>query len=263
MVYVLIFIFGTIIGSFLNVVILRYNTGNSVFKGRSRCFSCGKTLRWYELVPVFSFLIQRGKCRKCKTKISWQYILVEMTTGLLFLLIFNFQFSIFNTVYLWILASLLIIISVYDLRHFIIPDLFVWVFNFFAFFNVFGILNLEFVWKLEIVNWKLIGLNILGGLIFFSFFASLWYVSKGKWMGFGDAKLALGLGWFLGFFNMIWGFAFSFWIGTVFSIFLLTLRGGKVTLKSKIPFAPFLVAGSLLSFFLDIGDIFHLFYLFK
>ena len=134
MAYVLIFIFGTIIGSFLNVVILRYNTGNSVLKGRSRCFACGKTLKWYELVPVFSFLAQKGRCRKCKAKISRQYILVEIITGGLFALIFYIQHSIFNILYLWAMAGLLIIISVYDLRHLIIPNLFVWLFNFLAFF---------------------------------------------------------------------------------------------------------------------------------
>ena len=262
MTYVLVFIFGTIIGSFLNVVILRYNTGNSIFKGRSRCFSCSKTLEWYELIPGLSFLIQRGKCRKCKTKISKQYISVEIITGALFLSVFYIQHSIFNILYLWVLVSLLIIISVYDLRHFIIPDLFVWLFNFFAFFSVFGILNFDFVSNFEF-RISDFGLNILSGLLFASFFALLWFVSKGKWMGFGDAKLALGLGWFLGLFNTLWAFAFSFWIGSIFSIFLLIFKKGKITLKSRIPFAPFLVAGTLLSFFLDIGDIFHLFYLFK
>ncbi len=251
MAYVLVFIFGTAIGSFLNVVILRYNTGNSVFKGRSRCFFCGKTLRWYELVPIFSFLIQKGRCRRCEGKISKQYIAVETITGALFLSIFCIQHSIFNVLYLWTIVSLLIIISVYDLRHFIIPDLFVWIFNALAFLYVF------------FGNWKLIGLNILSGLLFFAFFALLWFVSKGRWMGFGDAKLALGLGWFLGFFNTLWAFAFSFWLGSLFSIVLLIFRRGKITLKSRIPFAPFLVAGSLLSFFLNIGDIFHLFYIFK
>ncbi|NDE68410.1 prepilin peptidase, partial [bacterium] len=75
------FVFGTIIGSFLNVVSLRYNTGMGV-NGRSRCFSCGKTLRWMELVPILSFVWQMGKCRKCETRISWQYPLIEAVAGL-------------------------------------------------------------------------------------------------------------------------------------------------------------------------------------
>ena len=96
MIYALIFVFGTIIGSFLNVVILRYGTGKSFAKGSSQCFSCGKKLSWYELVPILSFLFQKGKCKGCGSKISWQYPLIETITGVLFLLIFNLQFSIFN-----------------------------------------------------------------------------------------------------------------------------------------------------------------------
>ncbi len=86
-----IFIFGTIIGSFLNVVILRYNTGYSPVATRSRCFNCGKILKWYELIPILSFLIQFGRCRNCKSKISIQYPLIELLTGIIFLLIFHFQ----------------------------------------------------------------------------------------------------------------------------------------------------------------------------
>src|ERR1700752_70221 len=90
------FVFGTIIGSFLNVVALRYNTGFSL-GGRSRCFSCGKTLYWYKLIPLFSFLIQGGRCRKCHSQISIQYPLVEALTGLVFLGLFlKFQDSFFK-----------------------------------------------------------------------------------------------------------------------------------------------------------------------
>src|SRR3989338_5654032 len=83
------FILGTVIGSFLNVVIFRYNTGLTV-RCRSKCFSCNKTLSWFELVPIFSFLAQTGKCRKCKSKISWQYPLIEFASGILFILIFYY-----------------------------------------------------------------------------------------------------------------------------------------------------------------------------
>ena len=96
----MIFILGLIIGSFLNVVIMRLNTGESMIKDGSRCFSCGKNLKWYELVPVFSFIAQRGRCRECGSRISWQYPIVELITGVVFTLtalkIFNFQFSIFK-----------------------------------------------------------------------------------------------------------------------------------------------------------------------
>src|ERR1035437_11136792 len=81
------FVFGTIIGSFLNVVSLRYNTGMGV-NGRSKCFTCGKTLTWKELIALFSFAVQKGACKKCKSKISWQYPLVEFLAGVFFVLIF-------------------------------------------------------------------------------------------------------------------------------------------------------------------------------
>ena len=142
-----VFIFGAIIGSFLNVVILRYQVKS--LKGRSECVNCHKKLKWYELIPILSFLIQRGRCKKCKKKISWQYPLVEISTAVIFLLIFNLfagdvglQFfgltgdlslgvtisQLFNLISLWIIFSLLIIIFVYDLYHKVIPDL--WVFLF-------------------------------------------------------------------------------------------------------------------------------------
>jgi leader peptidase (prepilin peptidase)/N-methyltransferase len=142
--YILIFLFGAVIGSFLNVVILRHNSSQSILKGGSRCFLCGKKLRWHELVPILSFVIQKGKCRGCGSKNSIQYPLIEITTGLLYLLIFNFQFSIFNefsmdlifnTIYLWLLTSLLIVIAVYDLRHMIIPNKIVWFFSGGSFFK--------------------------------------------------------------------------------------------------------------------------------
>src|SRR3990167_6368979 len=113
-----VFVFGAVVGSFLNVVILRLNTGQSVVSGRSKCFTCAKKLKWYELLPIASFVFLRGKCSACKTKISWQYPIIEIITGLLFLLIFN-EFSLFFVLYffhLLIIFSVLIIIAVYDYR---------------------------------------------------------------------------------------------------------------------------------------------------
>ncbi|MEZ4211247.1 MAG: prepilin peptidase, partial [Candidatus Paceibacterota bacterium] len=129
LIYIFIFIFGTIIGSFLNVVIDRFNTGRGL-GGRSRCDATGKVLAWHELIPVFSFLIQGGKSRYSKTKLSLQYPLVEAGTGLMFAFLFyklwprvyifptNFMFFFLFFCYL---ICLLIIIFVYDLKHKIIP----------------------------------------------------------------------------------------------------------------------------------------------
>jgi len=236
-----IFILGSVIGSFLNVIILRYDTGQSVIKGRSQCSNCQKKLKWYELIPLLSFLIQKGRCRSCKSKISIQYPIVEILTGIIFLLIFSAQggqFSIFKIVYFWVVFSLLIIIAVYDLKHQIIPDIFVYLFIFFAFWN------LGFDWNLKIGIW-----NFLAGIIFFAFFGSIWLVSRGNWMGLGDAKLALGIGWLLGLFKGILALLLSFWTGALIGIFLLFFFKKEYNLKSRIPFGPFLILGIIIAFF--------------
>ena len=243
---ILIFLFGAVVGSFLNVVILRLNTGQSIVFGRSKCFTCAKKLKWHELLPIASFVFLRGKCSACKAKISWQYPLVETTTGLLFLLISNLKSQISNLgiVYLWIIFSVLIIIAVYDYRHQIIPNLFVWIFNGLAFlslFNSFRISDFGF----RILNWN----NLLAGFMLFVFFALLWGVSKGKWMGFGDAKLALGIGWFLGITEGVAAITLAFWIGAIVGVSLLYLNKKKYGLKSSIAFGPFMILGTAISFF--------------
>jgi len=126
MFYFLIFVFGLSVGSFLNVVIFRLKTEESIISKRSHCFQCGAVLKWHDLVPLLSFALTLGKCRYCGGKISWQYPMVEISTGLIFLLIFNFQtldfFNLLTVGYLLLLACFLIIIFVYDLKHYIIPD---------------------------------------------------------------------------------------------------------------------------------------------
>lgn len=237
--YFFIFAFGAIVGSFINVVVLRYNTGQSIVCGRSKCFNCGKDLLWNELIPVASFFLQKAKCKGCRSKISWQYPIVETLTGLIFLLIFNLH-SPFSTFYFLIIFSLLIIIAVYDYRHQIIPDLFVWIFNGLAFAVLFE------NWPLKIENFNFGGL--LAGFILFSFFASLWLVSRGRWMGFGDAKLALGIGWLLGLANGAAAVTLAFWIGAIAGGLLMLLSRKKYSIKSNIAFGPFLVIGAVIAF---------------
>jgi len=241
---IFVFLFGLCIGSFLNVFILRYNTGQSIISGSSRCFSCGKRLKWYELIPVLSFLFQKGRCRRCKSKISWQYPIIEILTGIIFLLIFLFnygQIPIFKIFYFWIIFSLLIIISIYDLRHQIIPDNLVYAFDILAFLNLF------WGYKLEIGNWNFLS-GLLTGAIFFIFFGLMWLISNGQWMGLGDAKLSLGIGWLLGIKEGIVALLLSFWIGGLVGIFLLFFLKKRYNLKSSVPFGPFLALGTIISF---------------
>ena len=115
------FLLGACIGSFLNVVAYRYNTGMSL-NGRSQCFTCSRQLKWFDMFPILSFLTFRGKCRTCKSKISWQYPLVELVTAILFLALFTFEGLSIALFFDLIVFSLLIVMTVYDIRHKIIPD---------------------------------------------------------------------------------------------------------------------------------------------
>lgn len=213
------------------------------------CFSCGKTLHWHELVPLASFLVQGGKCKGCKSKISSQYPIVEGLTGFIFLLVF-LKFAVYIStptlflvlltyaMYMW---SLLLVISVYDYRHKIIPDSLVYVFIALSLFSLFvfkgGAVILHFPSMISLVA---------GPVLAFPFFL-LWYFSDGNAFGLGDVKLIVGLGYFLGFGTAIAGLMLSFWIGAIVSIVLLIVRR-KVTLKSEVPFGPFLVLGSFIAY---------------
>ncbi|MFA6227251.1 MAG: prepilin peptidase [Candidatus Paceibacterota bacterium] len=249
---IIFFVFGTIVGSFLNVFALRYNTGLSYISGRSKCFSCGKGLLWYELVPILSFLVLKGKCYGCKSKISIQYPLIETITGFIFVMIlWKVGFTMLLPFYLF-LAGLLVVISIYDFKHKIIPDGMVFTFDMVALvllFTRFGFLN-------TFSNHFL--LDLLAGPILFAFFAFLWLISSGKWMGFGDAKLALGVGWLLGLSSGIMAIMLAFWIGAIVSILLIFLQKLNLshlglTIKSEVPFAPFIILGLFIEFFTGWG----------
>jgi prepilin signal peptidase PulO-like enzyme (type II secretory pathway) len=238
------------------VVIFRYNTGAGV-GGRSGCMSCGAKLRWFELVPVFSFLIQKARCRNCKTKLSWQYPLVEFATGLLFLFsffhIFNGQFStpissqlITSLGIMLITWCLLVIMIVYDFRHKIIPDGIVYSF---ALLGLIRVLIETPYQPTDLFIWTL-----LSGPILFTPFYLLWKVSQGRWIGLGDGKLALGIGWMLGLGLGVSAIFIAFWIGAIVSVIVVLvgrLKIGKLklTMKSEIPFAPYLVLGFLIAYF--------------
>ena len=259
--FIFVFIFGTIIGSFLNVVIYRYNSGTSPLEGRSRCFACGKTLNWYELIPVFSFLAQGGRCRGCHTKISWQYITVETLSGIIFVLVFLQNKSPLETTYLLTVFSTLLVIGTYDLRHQIIPDGLV------AFF---ALLSLAwFLWTMHIglglsqmFRYPFVWMLLAGPILFFPFWF-LWAISRGRWLGLGDGKLSLGIGWFLG--ATLGGSAvmLAFWIGAFWAIGIMImqkitpfLRGrnlGRLSMKSEIPFGPFLILGVFIVYFTHIN----------
>ena len=256
----LIFLFGTVIGSFLNVAIRRGYRGESLF-GRSHCESCRKVLSPAELIPVFSFLWQKGKCRSCGAALSIQYPLVEATTGILFAaaayLLFPanfFDISIFDfTRFLIVLVSIsaAIVIFAVDLKEKIIPE---WPLRVLLTVGILasvfrasaassgGISFDAFFWSILFSDW------ITAILIAF-IFAALWFFSGGRWMGFGDVKLILGTSLIVGYPASIAAFLFSFWLGSIAGGILLLSR--RASLRSQIPFGPFILLGALLAYFIS------------
>lgn len=277
---VFLFVLGLGIGSFLNVVALRYNAGWRLFDlkiigGRSHCPHCQKKLSWYELIPLASFLIQRGRCRGCGQKISWQYPLTELATGLAFAFIPNYLYKFYGaaTAFLanqpttwyyfllavWILAVLaLILLSIIDFRLSIIPDqinIFLGLLGIAAiivqsYFNKFGPLEGSFL-----KNYALFfGLrdNVWLNHLFAAFlgaaiFGVIIFLTRGRGMGMGDLKLAGALGLLLGWPDILMTIVLAFITGGFIGAILLILR--KKTMKSSVPFGPFIVLGVFLTFF--------------
>jgi len=231
--YLIIFLFGLIVGSFLNCIIYRLEVGKSFLGGHSFCPYCKHELVWHDLIPVFSFLMLKGKCRYCQKPISIQYPLVELTTAILFVLVFNSQ-NLLNTGYLLLTTSFLIIIFVYDLKHYIIPDkvIFTAILTSFLFLFTTNSLLLNAV------------LSAFGASFFFLL---IYLISQGQWMGFGDVKLSFLMGLHLGFPNILVALFSAFFTGAI--IGLILIAQSKKTLKSMVPFGPFLVFGTFLAMF--------------
>jgi leader peptidase (prepilin peptidase)/N-methyltransferase len=266
---IIFFVLGAIIGSFLNVVIFRINTGKSM-GGRSACVSCRHTLSWYELVPIASFILLGGRCKHCKTKISLQYICIETITGVIFMMLFSkFQdlffldTSLFGFIYIYyaIMFSILIVIATYDIKHKIIPDKLSYSFAIISFLSLFFLRFTPFDLPSFSIHIPSI-MQMLAGVFLAVPFYLFWLLSRGTWMGLGDAKLALGIGWFLGIVSALSAVVLAFWSGAIVGLFLIFFGRGY-GMKSEIPFGPYLVLGVILVFVfgLNVLDMQAMFYL--
>lgn len=256
MLYFFVFIIGICWGSFANVLIDRGQKGKSI-SGRSKCDYCHYKLKWFDNIPILSFLVLKGKCRKCKKKLSWQYPVVEFLTGILFVIVFWFlqanslfeinnfgSHGLINLIYYFSIFYLLWVILVWDIKYMIISDWLVLIGT-----------TLTFLYKFSetILAGNFLALNspllngLLGGVVLGGFFGILYWYSKGKWIGGGDVKLGFWLGFLVGL-NMIYFLIlFSYTLGSFVAILLLILS--KKKMKSEIPFGPFLVIGTWLIIF--------------
>lgn len=239
------FILGLIVGSFLNVVIYRLNIAESIL-GRSFCPNCKGKINWYDNIPVVSFLLLKMRCRSCHERISWQYPIVELAAGFSFALIGS-DFdptsgaAWISLIYALVLASFLIVIFFYDLLYMEIPSLILWLAIFGA--VVFGLYS---DWDFSgNISDSAVFSGILGSLVSFVFFFALVFFSKEKWMGMGDAYLAILLGFLLGWPKALMGIFLAFFVGAMVGIVLIFL--GKKKMSSQIPFAPFFISGSIMA----------------
>ena len=280
--YLILFGFGLAVGSFFNVLALRYNPHRSVFAlesigGRSYCRHCHKTLRWFELIPLLSFIIQRGRCRTCRKKLLIQYPIIEFVSGLVFVVvpfylnsfynISNSRFVLFEApqfyyglILVWIAVFMIwLLIALIDLRHYLIPNELNFIIGFLAVvlvsilaFNADRLLpfhdsflkhyNLIFSPFQNLVLNHIFGL-VLGGL----FFGAIVFLSRGRAMGMGDVKLAAAAGLLFGWADVGLAIIIAFVVGGIVGAFTLLLK--KKTMRDKLPFAPFLVLGFVITFF--------------
>jgi len=245
-----VFVFGAAIGSFLNVCIYRLPEQQSIAKPLSQCPHCHHPIRFYDNIPLISYLILKGKCRDCGEKISWRYPLVELITAILALLLFAKFYLTLNFLVFFIFTAVLIVITFIDLDHQIIPDLLtlpgIPIFFLLAVFVV-GVPWME----------AAIGL-LIGGGVLFAIALGYEVITKREGMGGGDIKLLALIGGFLGWKSLIFVLLFSSLLGAVIGIALVLIK--KEDMKYAVPFGPFLSAAAVAYLFW--GDAFMQFLIF-
>ena len=219
-------IYGIIIGSFLNVCIYRIPKNESIVTDRSHCMTCGHKLKWYDLVPLVSYLTLGGKCRYCKTKISKQYPVIEFTNGVLYGILVVVNGSNISTILFCLCSSALLALSVIDWRTFEIPI----AFN--IFIGILGIIRL----LTDLEHWYV---YIIGFFAVSGFLYLLFLITKGRGIGGGDIKLMAAAGLLIGWKNIILALGIGCVLGSIIHIILMKVQNKERVLA----FGPYLSLG--------------------
>lgn len=235
-IYILVFLIGAAIGSFLNVCIHRIPAGGSIIFPPSHCPSCKTGIKFYDNIPIISYLLLRGRCRQCKSSISFRYPLVESINGIGYMLL-TYEFGVGWTAFAYALfISSLLVLTFIDLSHQILPDLITLP------GIIVGLIAASSVLPTGIIN-SVIGVLVGGGAFYL-----VAVISRGG-MGGGDIKLIAMIGAFLGWRDVLLTIFIGALTGSLVGIFLMLFKGKKR--KDPIPFGPFLAAGAIISVFLD------------
>ncbi len=236
---------GAIVGSFLNVCIVRIPMKQSIAFPSSHCMQCLKPILWHDNIPIVSFFALGGKCRHCHARISWQYPLVEAATALIFTACFAvFGFSAKGIFYM-ALSSMLLVESVIDTRFQIIPDKITLpgILAGLLASTFFPSLQDEKIWRAGFLQ-SLLGILLGGGILFLVATVGEWFFKK-EAMGGGDLKLLAMIGAFTGWKGVLWTLFAGSFVGAIFGLYQRIKSG-----KEEIPFGPYLAAGAFLYLFL-------------
>lgn len=248
----LVFIFGASVGSFVNVLVSRSIVGEDWLRGRSRCDSCGKPLSWYDMIPLLSYLLYRGKSKCCHKKLSISHPIVEGLFGMLFVwwLLVGFVFfqlattpwTVVQPIFWLGVGVLLLIIMVADALYGVILMPFIYISTVW----IYGYrLALAMSGKYQ---WSDLGLTLISGVLSYAFLYALHIATKGRGMGDGDPYLAFVTGSLLVGMAAFWGMLAAFILGSIWGIALIILSLKKM--DQTIPFGPFLVIGSMVTLLL-------------
>lgn len=241
-----VFLTGLIVGSFLNVLALRFGYHESA-RSRSACMACGVPLTALDLIPVVSFVALRGRCRTCGSRFSLQYPVIELLTGFLFLGVFlstplgGVPLVWLQSVALLVFWSAFILILVVDVKHTLVPLPFAWIL-------IGGAMAVRLCSTVLLSSAMPFSDALAGGMTLASAVLFLVFITRGKGMGEGDIYIAAALGILFGFWRGIEVIAMAFWIGAIVGIALIALSR-RVTMKTELPFAPFLFMAAVIGAF--------------